>query len=691
MRRPEAWAKNIVACGGILHNDTLTRGDDSWGGFVSIGPAADGRIKPDLTHFADSIFCPFDGSNTDYIGSFNGSSSATGITAGAFGLLTQMWHEQVFNGFGGGASVFADRPHASTARALMIHSAYRYAFTGAGADLTRTHQGWGMADLQNLYNLRTGMFIVNETTSLTHLAHARYQFNVSGATPLRVTMVYKDLPGNTAASVARINDLSVKVTSPSAEVFWGNNGLLTGNWSTSGGVSNTVDTVENVFIENPAAGTWVVEVFADEVVEDADPATQPIDAPFALVVSGGVWEQCRVDWYADGMITPSDIAAFISDWVSSLANQTTLADYDQNGSVDPSDIAQFVTDWLAALGSGRLLKLGYGPFRMTTALLRLSARLRAKRRRGIVKDGGWVEERARLHGRFIMRGSRTPGCCIAAALAMAALQVAMPVASAQTLTTTRVAFGFTQPIYLTSPPGDARRLFIVEKGGKIKIIKDGVTLGTPFLDMTSIVNSTTLEWGLLSMTFDPFYAQNGYFYVNYNTGAGGDSAIARFQVAGDPASSDVADFNSRLTLLYLVQPNGNHRGGWLAFGPDGYLYDSQGDGGGQSDPSNRGQNITLLQARFSASMFAPTISQPIPTGTTGFPRPIPSSASPALRARSSPTACETRGAAPSTGSPATSGSATSDRTSARRSTASPPARAGRTSAGDAWRGPPAPA
>ncbi|MBX3357967.1 MAG: S8 family serine peptidase [Phycisphaeraceae bacterium] len=352
LARPEAWAKNIVACGGILHNDTLTRADDSWGGFVSIGPAADGRIKPDLSHFADSIFCTFDGSDTDYIGGFDGSSSSTGITAGAFGLLAQMWHEQVFAGFGGGPSVFADRPHAATARALMVHSAYRYDFVGAGADLTRTHQGWGMADLERLYNLRTGMFIVNESTPLTHLSHARYNFSVDGSTPLRVTMVYKDPAGNTAASVARINDLSVKVTSPTAEIFWGNNGLLVGNWSTPGGVSNTVDTIENVFIENPVPGTWIVEVFADEVVQDGNPLTPQTDAVFALVVTGGIRDLCRVDWDGDGMITPSDIAVFITDWVNSLTNQTLEGDFDLNGVVDPSDIAQFITSWIGALSAG---------------------------------------------------------------------------------------------------------------------------------------------------------------------------------------------------------------------------------------------------------------------------------------------------------------------------------------------------
>ncbi|MFN0244177.1 MAG: PQQ-dependent sugar dehydrogenase [Planctomycetota bacterium] len=157
-----------------------------------------------------------------------------------------------------------------------------------------------------------------------------------------------------------------------------------------------------------------------------------------------------------------------------------------------------------------------------------------------------------------------------------------------------VANGFTQPLYVTHAPGDSTRLFVVEKAGRIKIIQGGSVLGTPFLDMSSLVNSSTLEWGLLGLCFDSSYATNGFFYVNYNSGPGGDTNIARFTVTANP---NVADFGSRQTILFLAQPNVNHRGGWLAFGNDGYLYDSQGDGGGQNDPSNRAQNLALLQGK----------------------------------------------------------------------------------------------
>lgn len=161
------------------------------------------------------------------------------------------------------------------------------------------------------------------------------------------------------------------------------------------------------------------------------------------------------------------------------------------------------------------------------------------------------------------------------------------------LTTQLVANGLSQPLYLTHAPGDFHRLFVLEKAGRIRIIKDGVLLPTAFLDIDPIVNSTTLEWGLLGMAFHPGYESNGYFFVNYieNTG---DSVIARYRVSGNP---DIADAGSGEIVLYIYQPNANHRGGWLDFTFDGYMYCTFGDGGGQNDPSNRAQNINLLQGK----------------------------------------------------------------------------------------------
>ena len=285
--RPQAWAKNIVSVGGIRHQGTVDRSDDAWTGGASIGPAADGRIKPDLAFFYHLIFSASPSGDSSY-GNFGGTSSATPQTAGHFGIFYQMWHEGVWSGHGGGATVFDSRPHMATAKALMIHNAHRYDWTqgGPNGDLDRFKQGWGTADLRNLYDTAAETTIVDESVVLAPLASHSQPVTVAlGDEQLRATLVYVDPMGVPGAGVHRINDLSLRLTSPTAVVYWGNNGLTAGNFSTPGGVSNELDTVENVFVANPEVGTWTVEVLADDVVADNHTETLEIDADFALVVS----------------------------------------------------------------------------------------------------------------------------------------------------------------------------------------------------------------------------------------------------------------------------------------------------------------------------------------------------------------------------------------------------------------------
>ncbi|NOK38863.1 S8 family serine peptidase [Corallococcus exercitus] len=286
--RPQAWAKNIVSVGGIRHYNTQTRTDDSWSSGASIGPAADGRIKPDLAFYYDSIRGASGSTDSSYT-EFSGTSSATPQTSGHFGLLHQMWHQGVWAGHGGKADVFTSRPQMATAKALMINGAARYNWLagGANADIDRNKQGWGTSDLKRLYDRAAKTFVVDETDVLTPLATKTYTFTVASGEPeLNVTMAYTDPMGTVGAAWARINNLSLRVTAPNGTVYWGNNGLTAGNVSTAGGVSNKVDTVENVFLTNPAAGTWKVEVLAEELVQDARTETTAVDADYALVVSG---------------------------------------------------------------------------------------------------------------------------------------------------------------------------------------------------------------------------------------------------------------------------------------------------------------------------------------------------------------------------------------------------------------------
>ena len=288
-----AWAKNVVSVGGIQHEDTLGRGDDAWSKAGSIGPAEDGRVKPDLSYWYDYIRTT--DSNGGYMTDFGGTSGATPETAGHFGLFFQMWADGIFgNNVDPGGTVFENRCHAATAKAVIINTAKQYSFTGTAHDLTRVHQGWGTANVGYLYDMRDKIGIVDETEVLANLESISYIVHVEPAEPeLRATMVYTDPHGTT--SQHRINDLTLKLTSPSEVVYWGNNGLLEGNWSTPGGDPNTIDTVENVFIQLPETGVWTVDVLASEVNQDSHVETPELDADFALVVSGGFLSTCTLE------------------------------------------------------------------------------------------------------------------------------------------------------------------------------------------------------------------------------------------------------------------------------------------------------------------------------------------------------------------------------------------------------------
>jgi len=161
--------------------------------------------------------------------------------------------------------------------------------------------------------------------------------------------------------------------------------------------------------------------------------------------------------------------------------------------------------------------------------------------------------------------------------------------SSDSLSLKTVAAGLDFPLYLATAPGDNSRLFIVEKGGLIRIIRNGTLLGTPFLDIRNLV-STGSEQGLLGLAFDLNYAANGRFYVSY-TDTAGDSRIVRYLVSGNP---DVAQAAPDRIFLTINQPFANHNGGNTVFGPDGYLYIGMGDGGSGNDPQGNGQDLTDL-------------------------------------------------------------------------------------------------
>jgi glucose/arabinose dehydrogenase len=148
---------------------------------------------------------------------------------------------------------------------------------------------------------------------------------------------------------------------------------------------------------------------------------------------------------------------------------------------------------------------------------------------------------------------------------------------------------FEQPVELVSPDDGTDRIFVVEQPGSIRVFpnKADVKSSGEFLQISSKVVSGG-ERGMLGLAFHPGYKNNGYFYVNYTRGDPLETVISRFTVSA--ASPDRADASSEVVLLRFAQPYSNHNGGKIAFGNDGYLYISTGDGGSGGDPENRAQN-----------------------------------------------------------------------------------------------------
>jgi glucose/arabinose dehydrogenase len=156
---------------------------------------------------------------------------------------------------------------------------------------------------------------------------------------------------------------------------------------------------------------------------------------------------------------------------------------------------------------------------------------------------------------------------------------------------------FDRPLAVVASPDSSNRLFVVEQAGRILVVPNSPDAEKPgvFLDITNKVRTVNNEEGLLSLSFHPGYASNGYFFVYYAASDPQRTVLSRFRVSRtDP---NQADLQSERVLLQVGQPYGNHKGGTLLFGPDGLLYLSLGDGGSAGDPHGNGQNLGTLLAK----------------------------------------------------------------------------------------------
>ena len=186
-------------------------------------------------------------------------------------------------------------------------------------------------------------------------------------------------------------------------------------------------------------------------------------------------------------------------------------------------------------------------------------------------------------------------------LATVAIALAPALRAQPTLIPQPYVTGLAQPVEIAFPDDGSRRMFVIELAGRVRIVRDGVLLATPFIDLSSANGGPVKaggEQGLLGLAFHPAFAANGRVYVFYTRALAGDPngneiVVQRFNRSA--ANPDVADPATGAVVITIPHPSfGNHNGGKIAFGPDGYLYIGVGDGGSGGDPSNNAQSLTTM-------------------------------------------------------------------------------------------------
>lgn len=186
---------------------------------------------------------------------------------------------------------------------------------------------------------------------------------------------------------------------------------------------------------------------------------------------------------------------------------------------------------------------------------------------------------------------------------------APPAPLASSISLTPFVSGLSQPVAITQAGDGSGRLFVVEQGGTVKIVRNAAVAPQPFLNITGMIRSGG-EQGLLGLAFPPNFAVRQSFYVNYTNRTGvGNTVIARYAVGANP---DQADQGSGAELLTFTQPFANHNGGQLAFGPDNLLYIGSGDGGSGGDPLGNAQNTASLLGKILRLdvLSGPTVAIP---------------------------------------------------------------------------------
>lgn len=282
-------AKNLIVVASLdspTDNPALGYSNDprNISSFSSRGPTVDGRIgitvaapggdvRSTRSFIGSSCSTPVVDVAPGLYSYCSGTSMAAPHAAGSAALVTQWWRE----GQGAGAD-----PSAALVRALLVNSAVDLMFP----DIPNINEGWGRIDLDALFRPGTGRLVRDGQDVLTDPGEVHsLPVTVDGTSPLKVTVAWDDVPGDPAAAAAIVNDLDLELVAPDGTVYRGNN--FDRGWSVAGGDADRLEVLENVYVEDPAVGSWTIRVAAaalpgDGALEQGD-AT---DQDYTLVVSG---------------------------------------------------------------------------------------------------------------------------------------------------------------------------------------------------------------------------------------------------------------------------------------------------------------------------------------------------------------------------------------------------------------------
>ena len=277
--------KNVLTVG-ANENDRFGDNDQNIASFSSRGPAADGRLEPDVvapgTWIASALSQDANpnwawGDIDQWYEWCGGTSQATPHVSGSAAVFAQYYE-----------GIYGKTPSPALIKAALINSAVDLSGTDATQPIPNNNEGWGMVYLPNIIDPPYGESFIDQNVTLQ--TGESYTFNISVVDtlhPLKITMDYTDKEAAVNANPTLVNDLNLIVHSPNGKVYIGNN--FSNGWTQPGNATpDNLNNVENVYIQNPVVGNYTVEVYAQDVPMDAVPSTPQIDQDFAIAITGGI-------------------------------------------------------------------------------------------------------------------------------------------------------------------------------------------------------------------------------------------------------------------------------------------------------------------------------------------------------------------------------------------------------------------